>query len=346
MPRRRWRRPGAPLDGQLDDPARCTERPEFQISTRAGAWSSTSASAVLDDDGVRREQVRRRLLSSRSSRRAPGSDDGGRASGRAGRRGQDVRAHERLRPRASDRLELLERLAAARAVADRPARGRAEDVLELRLRRAAVGAAEDASTRSWTSFGALASRGAGGAKPAALSFSRPSGVIGRSTTSRPATTSTSGSAPSAAIASAICARITSSAGQPRNVGVNSTCTRSPSTRDVPHHAEVDERDRPGSPGPRPRPAPPRPRSRLPRRARDGAAHLRHLLPERLPAVRRARRARPARTAAELEARLELARAASRLDEAERVRPELVAAPACSAARRAGARATSRACMRW
>src|SRR3954451_1955764 len=41
-----------------------------------------------------------------------------------------------------DRLELLERLAAALAVAERAARGRAEDVLEARLRRAAVGAAE------------------------------------------------------------------------------------------------------------------------------------------------------------------------------------------------------------
>src|SRR5437763_11972897 len=41
-----------------------------------------------------------------------------------------------------DRLELLERLAAALAPADRAARGRAEDVLERRLRRAAVGAAE------------------------------------------------------------------------------------------------------------------------------------------------------------------------------------------------------------
>src|SRR3954447_20423616 len=42
-----------------------------------------------------------------------------------------------------DRLELLERLAAALAVAQRAARGRTEDVLEPRLRRAAVGAAED-----------------------------------------------------------------------------------------------------------------------------------------------------------------------------------------------------------
>src|ERR671936_1873655 len=42
-----------------------------------------------------------------------------------------------------DRLELLERLAARRAVAQRPARRRAEDVLEPRVRRAAVRAAED-----------------------------------------------------------------------------------------------------------------------------------------------------------------------------------------------------------
>src|SRR5581483_8041803 len=40
-----------------------------------------------------------------------------------------------------NRLELLERLAAARAVAERPARRRAEEVLEPRLGRAAVGAA-------------------------------------------------------------------------------------------------------------------------------------------------------------------------------------------------------------
>src|SRR4051794_37897965 len=43
-----------------------------------------------------------------------------------------------------DRLELLERLPAALAVAQRAARGRAEDVLQARLRRAAVRAAERA----------------------------------------------------------------------------------------------------------------------------------------------------------------------------------------------------------
>src|SRR5439155_10221810 len=48
----------------------------------------------------------------------------------------------RGRDRDSDRLELLERLAAGVAVADRPAGRRAEDVLEVRLRRAAVRAAE------------------------------------------------------------------------------------------------------------------------------------------------------------------------------------------------------------
>ena len=42
--------------------------------------------------------------------------------------------------------------------------------------------------------------------------------------------------------SAIASRITSSAGQPRNVGVNSTWTRPSSTCDVPDDAEVDERD--------------------------------------------------------------------------------------------------------
>ena len=39
----------------------------------------------------------------------------------------------------------------------------------------------------------------------------------------------SGSTPSARRRSAIASRITSRAGQPRNVGVNSTCTRLPST---------------------------------------------------------------------------------------------------------------------
>src|SRR6266550_1871991 len=46
-------------------------------------------------------------------------------------------------PRGSDRLELLERLPAALAVAERAARRRAEDVLERRLRRVAVRTAED-----------------------------------------------------------------------------------------------------------------------------------------------------------------------------------------------------------
>src|SRR6266540_2240883 len=42
-----------------------------------------------------------------------------------------------------DRLELLERLLAGRAIPQRPARGRSEDVLELGGRRAAVGTPED-----------------------------------------------------------------------------------------------------------------------------------------------------------------------------------------------------------
>ena len=79
--------------------------------------------------------------------------------------------------------------------------------------------------------------------PAARSFSRPSGVI-RSVDhessehhlDRPARRRARGSA------SAIASRITSSAGQPRNVGVNSTCTRPSSTCDVADDAEVDERD--------------------------------------------------------------------------------------------------------
>src|SRR5581483_3709959 len=45
-----------------------------------------------------------------------------------------------------DRLELLERLAAAAAVADRPARRGAADVLQLRVGRAAVRAAESAAS--------------------------------------------------------------------------------------------------------------------------------------------------------------------------------------------------------
>src|SRR5207237_1297154 len=57
-----------------------------------------------------------------------------------------------------DRLELLERLAAAAAVADRPAWRGAEDVLQRRVGRAAVGAAEDAAPELDEARGACLAR--------------------------------------------------------------------------------------------------------------------------------------------------------------------------------------------
>ena len=77
---------------------------------------------------------------------------------------------------------------------------------------------------SCTSDGAPADRGVGGAKPEARSFSRPSRVIRSVDHESSITTRISGSAPSARMRSAIASRITSNAGQPRNVGVKSTRT--------------------------------------------------------------------------------------------------------------------------
>src|SRR5213078_883088 len=77
---------------------------------------------------------RRWAAVSRRSRRM--SPAGASASG-AGRR----RAPGTPEPR-SDRLELLERLPAGVAVADRPARRRPEEVLQVRVGGAAVGAAK------------------------------------------------------------------------------------------------------------------------------------------------------------------------------------------------------------
>src|SRR3954469_6401662 len=54
---------------------------------------------------------------------------------------REPQAHLRFIDASSDGLELLERLPAAAAVAERAARGRAEDVLERGVRRAAVRAA-------------------------------------------------------------------------------------------------------------------------------------------------------------------------------------------------------------
>ena len=127
-----------------------------------------------------------------------------------------------------DRLELLERLPAAVAVAQRAARRRAEEVLELRVRRAAVGAAEGPRLEL-DELRPAGSRGAGGAKPAARSFSRPSGVMRSVDHESSEITATSGSPPSSRTFAAIWSRMTSSAGQPRNVGVNSTRTRPSST---------------------------------------------------------------------------------------------------------------------
>ena len=143
-----------------------------------------------------------------------------------------MRRHRRSRPepglRALDRLELLERLAAGVAVANAAARRRAEEVLELRVGRSAVRAAEAALQLDELQRSA---RSAASAEriPDARSFSRPCGVIRSVDHESSRTTSTRGSAPSSRTFAAIASRITSSAGQPRNVGVNSTRTSSPST---------------------------------------------------------------------------------------------------------------------
>ena len=80
----------------------------------------------------------------------------------------------------SDRLELLEGLAAAVAVADRAARSRPEDVLEPRLGRAAVRALERLAPQL-DELRTAASRGAGGAKPdcAELLATRGRDPVGR-----------------------------------------------------------------------------------------------------------------------------------------------------------------------
>ena len=64
-----------------------------------------------------------------------------------------------------NRLELLERLPAVAAVAQRAARGRAEDVLERACRVEPQYGQRKPFDCSCTSVGAVASRGAGGAKP-------------------------------------------------------------------------------------------------------------------------------------------------------------------------------------
>ena len=133
----------------------------------------------------------------------------------------------RHRRRSLDRLELLERLTAAVAVAQRAARRRAEEVLELRVRRAAVGAAERAGLELDELRPARFSRRR--RREAARSFSRPSGVMRSVDHESSEITATSGSPPSSRTFAAIWSRMTSSAGQPRNVGVNSTRTRPSST---------------------------------------------------------------------------------------------------------------------
>ena len=93
-----------------------------------------------------------------------------------------------------------------------------------------------------SSVGAPAPRGAGGAKPASRSFSRPAGVILSVDHESSSRTSTCGSPPSAVTAASICVRIASSAGQPMNVGVNVDPDAHALDRDVFDDAEVDERD--------------------------------------------------------------------------------------------------------
>ena len=200
---------------------------------------------------------------------------------------------------------------------------------------------------SWTSVGAVASRGAGGAKPAARSFSRPAG---RDPVGRPRVVEDRPRPPARRRARAIASppsasRITSSAGQPRNVGVNSTRTRSPSTRTsrtTPRStSEMTGISGSGDLGR----APPRPASAGHHVApRDGAAHHRHLVPELARARRRARRARPARAGAELEAAPASSAAQLRLERRRARTATAPRAPRGSAARRAGGRPTSpRAC---
>src|SRR5436309_14703163 len=82
--------------------------------------------------------------------------------------------------RGSDRLELLERLAAALAVAERAARRRAEDVLERRLGRVAVRAAEDVRLQlQELRRVSLARRGRREAGGAQLLVSRGGDLVGR-----------------------------------------------------------------------------------------------------------------------------------------------------------------------
>ena len=133
------------------------------------------------------------------------------------------------------------------------------------------------------------------------------------------TTSTCGSAPSSRTLSAIASRITSSAGQPRNVGVNSTRTLLAVDAHVLDDAEVDERDdrdlRIRDLGERR----PRPARRSPCDARRLAApHHRHLFPE----LRAARRCAPRSTGPRPRAPAVTSRAADPRG-GRGVRPELV-----------------------
>ena len=127
-----------------------------------------------------------------------------------------------------DRLELLERLPAAAAVPQRAARRRAEEVLELRVRRAAVRAAEGARLELDELRPArLSRRRRREARGAQLLAS-----LGRDAVCRPRVVRDHRHlrlAAELAHLAAIWSRMTSSAGQPRNVGVNSTRTRPSST---------------------------------------------------------------------------------------------------------------------
>ena len=147
-----------------------------------------------------------------------------------------------LSPVGLDRLELLERLPAARAVAQRPAGRRAEDVLEPRLGRAAVRAAVSVALQLHECRRGLLRAAPAVRTPTRAASRGPAGVMRSVDHESSRQTLISGSAPSARIRSAIASRITSSAGQPRNVGVKSTRTWPFVDVDVADDAEVDERD--------------------------------------------------------------------------------------------------------
>ena len=126
------------------------------------------------------------------------------------------------RARPSDRFDRFERLAAVGAVADRPTLGRPEEVLDHRAARTAVRARDARLEVDEPAGRARRPTAPGGAMPAARSAARPAGLMRSEVhgTSKVAVTSTG--RPKAASRSAIDDLMSSSAGQPTNVGRIST----------------------------------------------------------------------------------------------------------------------------